>query len=224
MSQENLFDQEPDANASTSLAEGSRARMSASLESALESLVNALDYGAKCSESSPNYSPFGFLPRTYPVSYQGTLDGGLSRSFTKWPKRAITSGGASTERTMWVHHTAEKGFSSSGEDWRTPSASDTEGGVMEMRAGADAKYKLRDHAANWPTAGANDWKGTAKPGQRRDQLDEAAEQTFPHDRVNSTDGENSCEADPTSRPHSPKKMRLNYRFTERLMGFPESWL
>lgn len=32
--------------------------------------------------------------------------------------------------------------------WRTPSASDGEGGVMEMREGEDGKYKLRDHAVN----------------------------------------------------------------------------
>ncbi len=32
--------------------------------------------------------------------------------------------------------------------WRTPSSSDGEGGVMEMREGCAGKYKLRDHAAN----------------------------------------------------------------------------
>lgn len=34
------------------------------------------------------------------------------------------------------------------ESWRTPSSSDGEGGVMEMREGCTGKYKLRDHAAN----------------------------------------------------------------------------
>jgi len=33
-------------------------------------------------------------------------------------------------------------------DWRTPGASDGEGGVMEMREGCAGKYKLRDHAAD----------------------------------------------------------------------------
>ena len=34
--------------------------------------------------------------------------------------------------------------------WRTPTASDGDGGVMEVREGADAKLKLRDQSANWP--------------------------------------------------------------------------
>lgn len=34
------------------------------------------------------------------------------------------------------------------ESWRTPSSSDGEGGVMQMREGCAGKYKLRDHAAN----------------------------------------------------------------------------
>jgi hypothetical protein len=46
--------------------------------------------------------------------------------------------------------------------WRTPSASDGEGGVMEMREGEGGKYKLRDHAVNamaqWPTPIARDEK------------------------------------------------------------------
>jgi hypothetical protein len=40
-----------------------------------------------------------------------------------------------------VMHTEEK-------SWRTPSSSDGEGGVMEMREGCAGKYKLRDHAAD----------------------------------------------------------------------------
>lgn len=39
--------------------------------------------------------------------------------------------------------------------------------------------ELRQQAAMWPTAGASDYKGSAKTGQRRWQLDEAAEQIFP---------------------------------------------
>ena len=34
------------------------------------------------------------------------------------------------------------------ESWRTPSSSDGEGGVMEMREGCAGKYKLRDHVAD----------------------------------------------------------------------------
>jgi hypothetical protein len=35
-----------------------------------------------------------------------------------------------------------------GKAWRTPSASDGEGGVMEMREAEAGKYKLRDHVAD----------------------------------------------------------------------------
>jgi hypothetical protein len=44
--------------------------------------------------------------------------------------------------------------------WRTPSSSDGEGGVMEMREGCAGKYKLRDHVVaeqkQWGTPAAND--------------------------------------------------------------------
>jgi len=36
-------------------------------------------------------------------------------------------------------------------NWRSPEASDGEGEVMRLIAGADAKLKLRDHAADWQT-------------------------------------------------------------------------
>ena len=42
--------------------------------------------------------------------------------------------------------------------WRTPSSSDGEGGIMEMRPGTAGKYKLRDHVhAKWATPSAFDW-------------------------------------------------------------------
>jgi hypothetical protein len=42
--------------------------------------------------------------------------------------------------------------------WRTPSCSDGEGGIMEMRPGTAGKYKLRDHVhAKWATPSAFDW-------------------------------------------------------------------
>jgi len=50
------------------------------------------------------------------------------------------------------------------ESWRTPSSSDGEGGVMEMREGCAGKYKLRDHVAaeekkkSWATPQQRDFK------------------------------------------------------------------
>lgn len=43
----------------------------------------------------------------------------------------------------------------------------------------------------WPTAGANDHKGSAKPGQRRGQLDEAAEQLWKTPRTLTGGGESA---------------------------------
>ena len=41
---------------------------------------------------------------------------------------------------------------------KTPSAVETEGGIMEIRPGANAHYKLRDQIAMLPTTRATDWK------------------------------------------------------------------
>ena len=68
----------------------------------------------------------------------------------------------------------------------------------------------------WPTAGANDWKGTAKVGQRRWQLDEAAEQKFPSFRPDLAPSNNG-----SASSKSPR--RLNPLFVEWLMGWPIGW-
>ena len=56
--------------------------------------------------------------------------------------------------------------------WRTPHASDGEGGVMEMREGANGHYKLRDHVVhvekNWPTP--RTITGGAESGERKKEL------------------------------------------------------
>jgi hypothetical protein len=80
------------------------------------------------------------------------------------------------------------------QDWRTPGASDGEGGIMEMREGTAGKYKLRDHVAHdhktngsrqesWPTpdaTNANDgvpWeKFHASMMERRAQVKQAVEE------------------------------------------------
>lgn len=55
--------------------------------------------------------------------------------------------------------------------WRTPTASDAEGGVMELREEANAKLKLRDQAANWPPHAGAEWATPAahmSAGRSRD--------------------------------------------------------
>ena len=53
------------------------------------------------------------------------------------------------------------------EHWRSPVASDAEGGVMEIRPGADAKLKLRGQTGNWATPTARDYKdrGSTQEGR-----------------------------------------------------------
>lgn len=81
-------------------------------------------------------------------------------------------------------------------------------------------YEAEDFPrVNWPTAGANDHKGTAKVGQRRGQLDEAPEQIFPPVHQTSHDGEWCLNF--TRGLHRP---RLNPWFVEWLMGFPSGWV
>ena len=100
----------------------------------------------------------------------------------------------------------------------------------------------------WPTAGANDWKGSYRPGQRRGQLSEAAEQLWPTPRT-ITGGAESAERKRElgrtasgggdlqsavaswngrrahSRTTSGREFRrvLNPRFVEALMGFRIGW-
>lgn len=126
--------------------------------------------------------------------------------------------------------------------WSTPGARLGDGRGAQAKRWDDPKRhggrNLDDQvAALWPTAGANDWKGTAAPGQRRGQLDEAAEQnwttptagdctgmmgggmvrslrrdcrSFPHDPETPPDGE------PSSKP----TRLLNPLFVEWLVGWP----
>lgn len=101
--------------------------------------------------------------------------------------------------------------------------------------------------SSWPTSGGNDWKGTATKGQRRGQLDEAAEQKWLGaglpDPTTEPHGPQSSINAPTSRRHyqtprtgkkgppgcsarhggQPAGQRLNPQFVEWLMGFPIGW-
>ena len=101
-------------------------------------------------------------------------------------------------------------------NWRTPSSSDGEGGVMEMREGCAGKYKLRDHVVaeqkQWATPNAFDWN---QP--------ETMEQWKKRAEVQAQKGVNL---------HMPLKSqvtpislsaKLNQRWVETLMGIPMGW-
>ena len=97
---------------------------------------------------------------------------------------------------------------------KTPHASDGEGGVMEIRPGADGHYKLRDlvHLANWPTTTVTDAKRGEKydPFAKNQTLNMAVQlAAFPTPRA--TDCKNSARLD-------EKKFGLPE--TARLAGYP----
>lgn len=78
---------------------------------------------------------------------------------------------------------------------------------------------------SWPTPGANDHKGSNELGQRRGQLDEAAENIFPSSPQGqdaATSGGPSSDASPGSRRRSARA-RLSPEFVEWLQGLPPFW-
>jgi hypothetical protein len=98
------------------------------------------------------------------------------------------------------------------ESWRTPSSSDGEGGVMEMREGCAGKYKLRDHVAaeekkSWATPQSRDAKGAEGRMIREGQ---------------STDLPSQTEVAPTGQWNRANG-KLNPRWVETLMGLPVGW-
>lgn len=73
--------------------------------------------------------------------------------------------------------------------WPTPRAEDSESsGARKSRGVEDT---LTATTRTWPSPGANDWKGSSQPGQRRGQLDEAAEQHWPTPTASDASGAGS---------------------------------
>jgi hypothetical protein len=108
-------------------------------------------------------------------------------------------------------------------DWESPESFHARRKMLkvEYRNGNGAGTPLAVASVQWPTQGANDHKGSAQPGQRRDQLDEAAEQTHAdlshQHQMNAHAGPPSSPSAQTSRP------RLNPDFVDWLMGLPPGW-
>src|SRR3990167_6329343 len=105
--------------------------------------------------------------------------------------------------------------------WRTPSASDPEGGIKDLndpkyRDAKQPKIKLRDMASAWGTPNARDWKGSPSKnysGQKslpRDILEFASSPLHRQDLMR---GEKS----------SDSTKQLNPRFAEWLMGWIRGW-
>ena len=135
--------------------------------------------GASMRELYATYSP---ATSSWKMS-QLSLLGDSTVSSATWPKSgSIRSSSMYLRPKRQARPTVAKGSSYSRNEYPTPSAtpygtSQNEGKVAHKRPTAGTPG-LETWAKNWPTAGANYWKGSFQPGQRRGQLYEAAEQKW----------------------------------------------
>ena len=89
---------------------------------------------------------------------------------------------------------------------KTPTTTECEGGVMEIREGANAHYKLRDQIAMLPTPTQRDYKGARKP--------ETLAKAGRNSQTNSL--EDAMVGKKTG-------LKLQPAFVEWLMGYPDKW-
>lgn len=133
--------------------------------------------------------------------------------------------------------------------WRSPQASDGEGGVMEIRPDCAGKYKLRDEAelVGWPTPEAEEARrgfqnrNNGKRGTQKSLTTVAVESLVACATPRAEDAESagmrhsrgvadtlSAQAgQDASRSNAatgrPAGFRLNPRFSLWLMGYPAAW-
>lgn len=149
-----------------------------------------------------------------------------------WPTpQAFDSTGGGQPRPLRYKGTSASASTGLEKGWRSPSASDGEGGVMEIRDGANARYKLRDEAhlaSGWPTPVANDDNKSPEAhlamkqrmgerdgtGVSRTALNMAAARVSPTDFGAMLTGSPSV---------TGKSARLNPALSRWLMGIPPSW-
>lgn len=117
--------------------------------------------------------------------------------------------------------------------WRTPSASDGEGGVMEMRPDTTGHYKLRDHVhpinkAFWPTPTANQCGMTATTsGRPIEKSTKLGTQVYLAEKLFTTPTAADTQGTHGGGNHSSLRTdvggQLNPTWVEWLMGFPLGW-
>ena len=108
--------------------------------------------------------------------------------------------------------------------WKTPHASDGEGGVMEMRPDANGHYKLRDMAqmVGWCSPASRDFKdtpGMATMGLNPDGSERSRVDQLPRQAMQVTSGQ-----EPSPSPAATIASGvLNPAFSRWLQSFPEVW-
>jgi hypothetical protein len=190
-------------------------------------------YGLNSSESSEKCSP----PWCSSRMSQDSLPGfDLSeRNYQRW----VTS----LRRDFLARLKSGPAITGNGcSSWRSPGTTDGEGGVMEMREGVDAHYKLRDDAAHWMTPTQRDYKQGGREHQLSPQVQEIevlgpesseSGPSLPRRWPTATEGDSRSSGSrnlPGSQAHQGTSLtdavgrkKLNPLFVEWLMGFPIGW-
>ena len=199
-------------------------------------------YGMKCSASFAKLDRAGLWRKTcggfsQPRLFQ-TEENSLEEYSETWPKMGIVRDGFAMALEMSARRISGKGCLS----WRTPRASDGEGGVMEMREGVAGKYKLRDHAHpknahTWPTPRSQkvQWIGPSLVNRNKGNLEEeVAKEYWPkpknRDYRSPRGGAGKQRDNPDlnvtayMQENKPQKGQLNPAWVTLLMGFPPGWL
>lgn len=193
-----------------------------------------------CGPSSLGLSPSAALTQSLGNRLRGRLDSVGSMEYLQtWKEMATPAGLVLLAHTASGLRICEKeyigwqtptvGMSESGRkmsgkpnllgeprlaDWpKTPTASDGEGGVMEIRPGTTGKYKLRDFAqlASWPTTTTRDSKGKDAPNRAGAPS------------LCSVAGEAHGTTTESSNAKTANRAVLAPEFSLWLMGFPEAW-
>lgn len=190
---------EPTRGASTSSAAASPARTCRTLGAELASRASA----AVCGVSSrASFATLDLESSSWKTSQRSCLAGWETFSGT-WPRAGMMRSGSVYAPRMLERPIDGTDSSSSRGAWPTATAGDANSSGSagySTASGRSAGTTLTDATVRfpWPTPGANDFKGSYRPGQRRGQLDEATE-------------------------NEPQAQALNPDWVEALMGFPAGW-
>jgi len=153
--------------------------------------------GRICGERFAKYDRKSCSWRTYQLSLLTNTESEYSGT---WPKAGMIVAGVSYRLPKWEHRIREIGCGylrtplTPDGLWRTPSTTESEGGIMEYRQGANARYKLRDQVV-WPTPQARDTRNTS----------------IKHDRLPDAVNSNKVGG------------QLNPTWVGWLMGYPNEW-
>lgn len=112
------------------------------------------------------------------------------------------------------------GLGNRAQGWPTPGVHTS----PDSSPGAQRKSDLRIEGANWPTPQTADGERMSETMVRGNPTLQGASGTFPQAQATSTDGRTSLNRISALLPPSAGKRRLNWKFVQALMGFPDGWL